>query len=279
MTQATLEKRRRPGKLGDLFVRWSFMLPTIVLLMAVLAYPIFYTLEISFSRFDLSTFGAGEWVGWDNYETVLQDYRFWDSLRVTLIYLVIALPLQMVLGFGIAFLINAEWSGRGSDRALFIIPMVVAPVVAGGIWRMILDPLWGVMNYVLGLVGSARSTGSATRNLAMATIVIIDTWRWTPFVVLIATAALLCAAHATCSRPPRSTARTGGRRSGRSPAAAGADHRGDLRGALARRGEDVRHRAGRDLWRSGQGDQASSTSSSTRKRSARCTLPNRRRWR
>ena len=123
------------------------MLPTIVLLLAVLAYPIFYTLEISFSRFDMSIFGAGEWVGWENYETVLQDYRFWDSLRVTLIYLVIALPLQVALGFGIAFLINAEWGGRGLTRALFIIPMVVAPVVAGGIWRMILDPLWGVMNY------------------------------------------------------------------------------------------------------------------------------------
>ena len=101
----------------------------------------------------MSIFGAGEWVGLENYETVLQDYRFWDSLRVTLIYLVIALPLQVALGFGIAFLINAEWGGRGLTRALFIIPMVVAPVVAGGIWRMILDPLWGFMNYVLGLVG------------------------------------------------------------------------------------------------------------------------------
>jgi len=176
---------------GDLLVRWSFMAPSIVLLIALLAYPIFYTIDISFSRFDIATFGAGEWVGWENYREVMSDYRFWDSLEVTLIYLVIALPLQVVLGFGIAFLINAEWKGRGVIRALFIIPMVVAPVVAGGMWRMILDPLWGIMNYWLGLVGVGPFDWFGDPTLAMASIIIIDTWRWTPFIVLIATAALL----------------------------------------------------------------------------------------
>ncbi|MBO6726535.1 MAG: sugar ABC transporter permease [Rhizobiaceae bacterium] len=167
------------------------MAPSIVLLIALLAYPIFYTIDISFSRFDISTFGAGEWVGWENYREVMSDYRFWDSLKVTLIYLVIALPLQVVLGFGIAFLINAEWKGRGLIRALFIIPMVVAPVVAGGMWRMILDPLWGIMNYWLGFVGIGPLDWFGDPTLAMASIIIIDTWRWTPFIVLIATAALL----------------------------------------------------------------------------------------
>lgn len=182
---------RRRRHWGDLMTRWSFMAPTIILLTVMLAYPIFYTIEISFSRFDLSTFGAGEWIGWENYHTVFDDYRFWDSLKVTMIYLVIALPLQVALGFGIAFLINAEWGGRGLIRALFIIPMVVAPVVAGGIWRMILDPLWGIMNYLLGLIGLGPLDWFGDPNLAMATIIIIDTWRWTPFIVLIATAALL----------------------------------------------------------------------------------------
>lgn len=167
------------------------MAPAAVILLAMLAYPIFYTIEISFSRFDLASFSAVEWVGWDNYRHVLEDYRFWASLKVTLTYLVLALPLQIILGFGIAFLINAEWSGRGIVRALFIIPMVVAPVVAGGLWRMILDPLWGMMNYLLGLVGFGPLDWFGDPNLAMAAIVIIDTWRWTPFVVLIATAALL----------------------------------------------------------------------------------------
>ena len=178
-------------KLADAMSRWAFMGPAAIILGAMLAYPIFYTVEISFSRFDLMTFSAVEWIGWENYVHVLDDYRFWSSMKVTLVYLVFALPLQIVLGFGIAFLINADWRGRGTVRALFIIPMVVAPVVAGGIWRMILDPLWGIMNWLIGLAGFAPLDWFGDPNLAMAAIVIIDTWRWTPFVVLIATAALL----------------------------------------------------------------------------------------
>ncbi len=183
--------RRGRTQWGDLAVRWSFMLPTIVLLILVLAYPIWYTIEISFSSFDMMTFGAGEWVGWENYAWVVDDYRFWESLWVTLVYLIWALPIQIILGFGIAYMINAPWRGRGLLRALFIIPMVVAPVVAGGIWRMLLDPIWGVINWVFGLVGLGPFDWFGDPNLAMATIVIIDTWRWTPFIVLIATAALL----------------------------------------------------------------------------------------
>ncbi|MBO6640348.1 MAG: sugar ABC transporter permease [Roseitalea sp.] len=167
------------------------MAPSIVLMVLLLAYPIFYTIEISLTRFDIATFSAGAWVGLDNYREVMDDYRFWDSLWVTLIYLVIALPLQVALGFGIAFLINAEWAGRGFIRALFIIPMVVAPVVAGGIWRMMLDPLWGIVNHWLGFIGIGPLDWFGDPALAMATIIIIDTWRWTPFIVLIATAALL----------------------------------------------------------------------------------------
>lgn len=179
------------SRFADLAERWTFMLPSAVLLIVMLAYPIFYSIEISLSSFDLSTFGAGEWVGWENYEEVLTDYRFWEALKVTLIYLAFALPLQIILGFGIAFLINVEWRGRSATRALFIIPMVVAPVVAGGLWRMILDPLWGLLNYWLGLVGFGPYDWFGSSSLAMASIIIIDTWRWTPFVVLIATAALL----------------------------------------------------------------------------------------
>lgn len=175
----------------DVLVRWSFMLPAIVLLVALLAYPIFYTLDISFSRFDIASFGAGEWVGWDNYREVVGDYRFWVSMKVTLVYLVFALPLQVILGFLIAYLINAPWKGQGILRALFIIPMVVAPVVAGGMWRMILDPLWGILNYWLSFVGVGPLDWFGNPNLAMAAVIIIDTWRWTPFIVLIATAAML----------------------------------------------------------------------------------------
>jgi len=167
------------------------MSPAALLLFATLAYPIAYTVYISFGEIDLGSFSVTDWVGWDNYLTVIEDDRFWSSLWVTGVYLVFAMPLQMVLGFGIAFLINANWKGRSAVRALFIIPMVVAPVIAGGIWRMLLDPLWGVANFVIGVFGFAPVDWLGDPTFAMVTVVMIDTWRWTPFVTLIASAALL----------------------------------------------------------------------------------------
>lgn len=173
------------------FVEWSFILPTIIILALVLAYPILYTVNVSFSDFNMATFRAGEWVGFANYEDVFYDYRFWDSLTVTLFYLLIALPLQVLLGFIIAYLINTEWRARGIIRALFILPMVVAPIVSGGVWRMILSPQWGIMSYITQLFGLEPLDWFGNPTLALIAIVIIDTWEWTPFVVLIATAALL----------------------------------------------------------------------------------------
>lgn len=167
------------------------MLPAGIILGAVLAYPIFYTIKISFALIDMTTFEVTEWVGWENYSYVIGDSRFWTSLKATAIYLLLALPIQMALGFGIAYLINVPWKGRGFVRALFLIPMVVAPVVAGGVWRMMLDPLYGLTNYLLGFVGLGPYDWMGDSWLSMWTIVIIDTWRWTPFIVLIATASIM----------------------------------------------------------------------------------------
>lgn len=178
-------------RFNDLLSKWTFLGPTTLLLLGLLAYPIFYTIQISFSDLDLATFAPKGWVGWENYKEAITDPGFLNSLKVTGIYLVLALPLQMVLGFGIAYLLNVEWKWRGLVRALFLVPMVVAPVVAGGVWKMLLDPLWGVVNYGLGFIGIGPVNWLGDPNLAMISIVLIDTWRWTPFVVLIASAAML----------------------------------------------------------------------------------------
>jgi hypothetical protein len=90
------------------------MTPAAVLLIATLAYRIFHTLHLSFSELDMATFTTGDWVDWNNCASVLEDGRFGNSIQVTGIYLVLALPLQMLLGFAIAFLINAVWRGRGA---------------------------------------------------------------------------------------------------------------------------------------------------------------------
>ncbi len=175
----------------DLSARWWFMTPAALLLLATLAYPIAYAVYISFAEINLGTFRPAGWVGWDNYLTVVEDDRFWSAIAITGKYLVFAMPLQLVLGFAIAMLINVDWAGRGVVRAAFLIPLAIAPVIAGGIWRMLLDPLWGIVNYSIGMVGLGAIDWLGEPFWAMATVIFIDTWRWTPFVVLIASAALL----------------------------------------------------------------------------------------
>ena len=175
----------------DLSARWWFMTPAALLLLATLAYPIAYAFYISFAEINLGTFRPAGWVGWDNYMTVVEDDRFWSAIAITGKYLVFAMPLQLVLGFAIAMLINVDWAGRGVVRAAFLIPLAIAPVIAGGIWRMLLDPLWGIVNYSIGMVGLGAIDWLGEPFWAMATVIFIDTWRWTPFVVLIASAALL----------------------------------------------------------------------------------------
>ena len=177
--------------LRDLFARWWFMTPAALLLLVTLAYPIGYTVYISFAEINLGTFRPQGWVGWNNYLSVLEDDRFRSAIVVTAKYLVFALPLQLVLGFAVAILINVEWAGRGMIRAAFLIPLAIAPVIAGGVWRMLLDPLWGIVNYTIGMVGVSPIDWLGDPFWAMVTVIFIDTWRWTPFVVLIASAALL----------------------------------------------------------------------------------------
>lgn len=170
---------------------YLFVVPTILILVALLIYPLLYTLQTSFSNFDTIKFIPEGFVGFQNYERVLRDANFWMSLRVTAVYLLAALPLQVILGVAIAFLVSVKWPGSRIVRALLIIPMVITPVVAGSVWKMLLDPLWGYFNYLITQLGFEPVAWLAHPDLAIVSIIVIDTWRWTPFIILIALAGIV----------------------------------------------------------------------------------------
>jgi multiple sugar transport system permease protein len=164
---------------------YLFVVPAVIMLATLLFYPLYYTARLSLSEFDSARFAIGDFVGFKNYASVLRNSAFWSSLRVTVIYLVASLPLQMALGTAIALILAVEWPGVRIVRALFIIPMVVTLVVAGTVWKMLLDPLWGFSTYLLGLIGIEPILWFSDPTLAMTSIVMMDTWRWTPFIALI----------------------------------------------------------------------------------------------
>lgn len=188
---STTYRPRRWSRIRGALEQHTFVIPAVVMLIALLIYPLLYTLQLSFSSFDSARFAVGDFVGLRNYRSILNNASFWKSLQVTVIYLAAALPLQMVLGTGIALILAVDWPGARIVRALFIIPMVITLVVAGTVFKMLLDPLWGYFNYVWGLFGGAPVSWFSDPVLAMVAVVMIDTWRWTPFVTLIVLAGVV----------------------------------------------------------------------------------------
>lgn len=179
-----------PLKYRDIFQKYFFLVPALLLLVGLMVYPLFYAIQTSFSTFNTTTFQPGNFVGFKNYIRVLNDPHFWTSLKVTALYMVIAIPVQLIIGIMIAYIISVDWPGSKIVRALFLIPMVITPVVVGSTWKMLLDPLWGQYNQIIVALGGSPIHWLGNPKLALLSIIMIDTWRETPFVILIVQAGI-----------------------------------------------------------------------------------------
>jgi multiple sugar transport system permease protein len=166
-----------------------FLAPAVVLLLALTVYPLLYVVRISLYRLT----PAGEtFVGLENFLRLLRDPFFFQSLGQTFLFMIGALTLEFLLGLSLALLLDSEIRARGLWRTLFLLPMILPPVVVGVIWRLIYNPSFGVLNGALQLLGvdTARLTWLADPSVALAAIVVVDVWEWTPFVFLILLAGL-----------------------------------------------------------------------------------------
>ncbi|WP_129667472.1 carbohydrate ABC transporter permease [Phytoactinopolyspora endophytica] len=134
---------------------------------------------------------AGDFVGLDNYTRALNDETLLQSIRVTVIYVVIGVTVQMLLGVAIALLMHRRFPGKPLVRALILIPMVLTPVVAGLTWRLLMDPTSGTINYVLGSLGLGSDHAFlANPSTALLAVILVEVWQNTPFVVVIVLAGL-----------------------------------------------------------------------------------------
>ena len=130
------------------------------------------------------------WVGFDNYTTILGSSAVHERALTTLVYVVGAVSLQTLLGFSIAYLISRRRRGRGLLTTLFLVPMMLSPVVVGLFWRFMLDTQFGVVNSLLGSLGLGSVEWLTKQRMALFSVIVVDTWQWTPFVMLIALAGL-----------------------------------------------------------------------------------------
>ena len=180
--------------LSDRAIAWVFVAPTIFLLLAVNIFPLIWTIRLSFTNFRVNRPNEEvKWVGLQNYQRILTDPDIWATMQNTATFLFWTLFFQILLGFALAWLINRKFRGNDLWTTIIVLPMMLSPAVVGNFWTFLYQPQIGLFNYAVGfLLGMEPSSFSmiADVNLAPWAIVIVDTWMWTPFVMLICLAGL-----------------------------------------------------------------------------------------
>ncbi|MFT4040993.1 MAG: sugar ABC transporter permease, partial [Thermomicrobiales bacterium] len=167
------------------------LLPTVIVLFVLTIYPTFFSFTLSLNEWNMSNRNAvWEFVGAGNYLKILQDARFWNSAQVTGTYMLGTIVTQLVLGLGIALLLQRQVVAAGLVRTALLLPMMTTPVVVGLIWRFMFNPTQGIVNYLLGLVGLPGQNWLGGLQTGLLSVMIADIWEWTPFMVLILLAAL-----------------------------------------------------------------------------------------
>ncbi|MCB1340218.1 MAG: sugar ABC transporter permease [Pseudooceanicola sp.] len=185
---------RRIRGLSDRAIAWVFVAPTIFLLLAVNIFPLIWTINLSFTDFKANRATRGvEYIGLRNYERILTDEDIWLTMQATAHFLFWTIFFQVLIGFTLAWLINRKFRGNDLWTTIIVLPMMLSPAVVGNFWTFLYQPQIGLFNYVVGFFSgvdpsSFEMIGSVS--LAPWSIVIVDTWMWTPFVMLICLAGL-----------------------------------------------------------------------------------------
>src|SRR5919198_3136487 len=171
---------------------WLFLVPMIVALLLVAAWPLIRTIVFSFTDANLSDLSAWEFIGLANYQHLFEDLLWWKAVGNTLFFAVVSVAFETVLGMVIALTLNAHMPGRGLLRAAVLIPWAIPTVVSAKMWGWMLHDLYGVVNAALLKLGLVNAPWAwlAEPKLAFASVVAVDVWKATPFMTLLILAAL-----------------------------------------------------------------------------------------
>ncbi len=169
----------------------ALFLPAFLVLVLTTTFPLVYLLWTSFWRIDLSMPWMTGFAGLGNYAKMGGDGRFWSSLWLTAIYTGTTVALQVLVGLGLALLVMQIPRGQAALRVAAILPIVLAPVVVGLFWRtLVLAPDFGIVDFVTRALGLGSHNWLGDPHLALASVIAIHTWQWTPFAFLVILASL-----------------------------------------------------------------------------------------
>jgi multiple sugar transport system permease protein len=182
--------KNRLGRLLDKNAKYIFVSPAVLLITILLAFPVLYTFSLSFTTWSGGLITPPKWIALANYQRMITDTRFLSSVVKMLIFTVLAVGLEVVLGIALAIFFNREFPGNRFLRTIYLLPMIATPAAIALIWKLLYNPSSGLFNYLLSLAGLPIQAWLADRRLAMLGIIIVDVWEWTPLIMLITLAAL-----------------------------------------------------------------------------------------
>lgn len=179
---------------------WKLLLPALVVLVMVAGWPLLRTIWFSFTDASMSSFSDYDFIGFDNYLEyddgewygVLSDPVWWQSVANTLLFATISVSLETALGLGFALILNQEFKGRAIVRASVLIPWAIPTIVSAQIWAWMLHDQFGIINDFLISLGllDAPLAWTADSSLSLISVILVDVWKTTPFMVLLILAAL-----------------------------------------------------------------------------------------
>ena len=185
---------RKVRGIGDKGLAWLFISPTILLLLAINIFPLIWAIYLSFTNYRANRPNeAIKNVGIANYQRILGDQDTWLAMQATAHFVFWTIVLQTLIGFTLAYLIDRKFRGHAFWTTVILIPMMLSPAVVGNFWRFLYEPQIGLFTYIVSFFTGIPPTDIQMLShvsLAPWAIIIVDTWMWTPYVMLICLAGL-----------------------------------------------------------------------------------------
>src|SRR5215210_4373920 len=164
------------------------ILPALVIVVAVAFFPILYGVVLSLTDSTVTAFGS--FVGVENYVEMFQNPDFMEGFSNTVIFTVVSVTLEFILGLGIALAVNRAFRGRGLVRAAILVPWAFPTVISAVMWRLMFQDQVGIINYVANAIGLISEPILSDRTLLLIAAILVDVWKTTPFMALLLLAGL-----------------------------------------------------------------------------------------
>lgn len=168
---------------------YALIIPSVCIVLVIAIYPIIYAFYLSLTD-KILTNPVTNFVGLRNYINNFMEPQFWQFMRVTVIFVVSSVGLQFLIGFGLALLLDINIRGKYFFRTVILVPLMIPPITGALMWKIMLDPSTGPVNYLLNFVGIPGRAWLADSATALLSIIVIDVWTFTPFVALLLLAGL-----------------------------------------------------------------------------------------